>query len=48
MHLTPFAVAWTLAAIYCAVLLAAAVRIGISFVRDRGAGSNQTDPGPSR
>jgi hypothetical protein len=43
MHLTPFAVAWTLAAIYCAVVLAAAGRIGMRVVRNRGTGRDQTD-----
>jgi hypothetical protein len=33
---TPFAIAWTLAAFYSAVLLAAAVTIGIRLARRRG------------
>jgi hypothetical protein len=35
LHVTPFAMAWTLAATYGAVLLALTVRIGIRLVRSR-------------
>jgi hypothetical protein len=34
-HTTSFAVAWSLVAVYCAVLLAVAVRIGLRLVRTR-------------
>lgn len=41
--LTPFAVAWTFTAVYGAVLLAVAIRIGISVVRNRRAGQQFHD-----
>ncbi len=43
LHLTPFAIAWTLAAIYGAVLLALAVGIGIKLVRSRADGRGRGD-----
>jgi hypothetical protein len=36
LQLTPFTIAWTLAAVYGAVLLAVAVRIGIRLAKGRG------------
>jgi len=41
LHLTPFAIAWTLAAIYGAVLLAVAVTIGIKLVTRRADGRDR-------
>ena len=38
---TPFAIAWTLAAVYGAVLLAVAVMIGIKLMRSRAAARGQ-------
>jgi hypothetical protein len=43
LHVTPFTIAWTLAAIYAATLLAAAVRIGIRLARSRADRRNDQD-----
>ena len=40
-QLTPFVIAWTLAAVYGAVLLAVAVMIGIKLMRSRAAARGQ-------
>ncbi len=43
LHPTSFAVAWSLVAVYGAVLLGVAVRIGVSLVRTRCHDANRAD-----
>jgi hypothetical protein len=43
LHATPFAVAWTLVAAYCGVLVAVAIRVAVRLARARSHDSEQAE-----